>query len=203
MRLTYGLRLLCLTLCMSLLAGCMGGPIAQQIVTSMISNKVDQVTSDAYDSYLLQQANEKKSITLKDTEPDRYWAAFVTSGFNTIPANPEQEALDRQAERAKEEADLANAPEASKLVSVEVWNVLIGDEKLRVLNKAKDLGATDLPAPQEWIKWQVATGALVSDPTKMLTFLVPPDLGKISSGKHTYVEIQESGGLHIARYVTQ
>ncbi|MDO9366715.1 MAG: hypothetical protein Q7T58_10360 [Methylotenera sp.] len=47
----------------------------------------------------------------------------------------------------------------SKLVSVEVWNLLIGDEKQSVFEKAKLQGSTIIPPKEEWSQWQIAVGA--------------------------------------------
>lgn len=179
------------------LSGCMGGPIAQQIVTSMISQTADKITSNAYDNYLLNKANERPNMVLKNTEPDRYWGAFVTSGF--LPATADTMAADKLA------GDSAgNDPQqaaSSRLVCVEVWNVLLGEEKISVLEKAQLLGATQLPKPEEWARWQVATGSLETDSKRTLTFLIPPDFGKFVSGERAFVEISDVGGLHIARHL--
>jgi len=179
------------------LSGCMGGPIAQQIVTSMISQTADKITSNAYDNYLLNKANERPNVVLKDTEPDRYWGAFVTSGF--LPATADAMAADKLARDSA-----GNDPQqaaSSRLVCVEVWNLLLGEEKISVLEKAQLLGATQLPKPEEWARWQVATGSLQTDSKRTITFLIPPDFGKFVSGERAFVEISDVGGLHIARHL--
>jgi hypothetical protein len=179
------------------LSGCMGGPIAQQIVTSMISQTADKITSNAYDNYLLNKANERPNVVLKDTEPDRYWGAFVTSGF--LPATADTMTADKLAGD-----NTGNDPQqaaSSRLVCVEVWNVLLGEEKISVLEKAQLLGATQLPKPEEWARWQVATGSLETDSKRTITFLIPPDFGKFVSGERAFVEISDVGGLHIARHL--
>jgi len=175
----------------------MGGPIAQQIVTSMISQTADKITSNAYDNYLLNKANERPNVVLKNTEPDRYWGAFVTSGF--LPATADTMAADKLARDSA-----GNDPQqaaSSRLVCVEVWNVLLGEEKISVLEKAQLLGATQLPKPEEWARWQVATGSLETDSKRTITFLIPPDFGKFVSGERAFVEISDVGGLHIARHL--
>ncbi|MFA6179347.1 MAG: hypothetical protein WC696_07035 [Candidatus Methylopumilus sp.] len=175
----------------------MGGPIAQQIVTSMISQTADKITSNAYDNYLLNKANERPNVVLKDTEPDRYWGAFVTSGF--LPATADTMTADKLAGD-----NTGNDPQqaaSSRLVCVEVWNVLLGEEKISVLEKAQLLGATQLPKPEEWARWQVATGSLETDSKRTITFLIPPDFGKFVSGERAFVEISDVGGLHIARHL--
>lgn len=179
-----------------LLSSCMGGPLIQQLATSMVSNALDQTVSDAYDAHLLKKANEVPSIQLKDTPPDPYWSMFVTSGFETAPPVENSISLPK--------APLPSVA-ASRLVKVEVWNVLLGDEKLQVMQRALALGSSYVPEPRDWAKWQVATGSIgdaneKAGKPKSLLFLVPPDMGKLTSGEHAIIEIAESGGLHIARY---
>jgi len=181
------------------LSGCVGGPIAQQLVTSMISQTADNYASNKYDEYLLKKANERPNIVLKDTEPDRYWAAFVTSGFETTTITPRPEEVSKKATSAS--PNNSDQAESSRLVCVEVWNLLIGQEKLSVLEKAQLLGSTQLPKPEEWAQWQVATGALETDSKRTITFLIPPDFGKFVSGERAFVEISDVGGLHIARHL--
>jgi len=199
LNLTMILRNTALALTFVTLSGCMGGPIAQQIVSSIISQTADNYTSNKYDEYLLNKAKERPNIVLKDTEPSRYWAAFVTSGFDTVPTTPASDSAPKQADNIS--ANNAERTESSRLVCVEVWNLLIGQEKISVLEKAQLLGSTQLPKPEEWAQWQVATGALETDSKKTITFLIPPDFGKFVSGERAFVEISDVGGLHIARHL--
>lgn len=195
----FCLKRMTLALASASLCGCVGGPIAQQIASSIISQTADNYISNKYDEYLLNKAKERPNVVLKDSEPDRYWAAFVTSGF--LPAPQQENMLNGQTTAAQNPDSASFQAESSHLVRVEVWNVLLGEEKISVLQRAQTLGSTSLPKPDEWAQWQVATGALESDNKKTITFLIPPDFGKFVSGERAYVEISDVGGLHIARYL--
>lgn len=214
-----------LAVCSTCLTACLGGSIAQQIASSIITNAADKVAeraSNAYDAHQLKMEQESRNIKLEDTPPDPYWNAFVTSGFSAAPvedaASPEyvpppdlsnrakwqwssiERLPDNFAEQAAEQTDGAARPESSHLVRVEVWNLLIGKEKTSALEKAQLLGSNQLAQISDWSHWQVATGALDGNPKKTITFLIPPDYGKLISGERAFVEIAEVGGLHIARY---
>jgi hypothetical protein len=91
--------------------------------------------------------------------------------------------------------------EASHLVSVEVWSIILGEEKIALLTKAQKLGATQLPPPSEWHLWKMAMGNLESDTKKTILFIASPDFAKFKNGDHVIVEISNSGGVHLARYV--
>jgi hypothetical protein len=199
-----------------LLTGCMGGPIAQQIAQSIAMRSLDKTTSDAYDNYLLKQDEASRSLPLKDTEPDQYWASFVTSGFSTVETVKEPLPDYRQASINKPstaELPIANDPAVaevdskaqaalvqSKLVRVELWNLLIGDEKRSILEKARLMGASGVPPTTEWPHWQLATGAPVGDHQQPITFLIPPDFGRVKSGDYAVVEVAGAGELNVARY---
>ncbi|ADQ84786.1 hypothetical protein [Methylovorus sp. MP688] len=203
--------------CLALwLTGCMGGPIAQQIAQSVAMRSLDKTTSDAYDNYLLKQDEASRSLPLKDTEPDPYWASFVTSGFSTVetvkeplpdyrqastntPSAPDQ-AMANGATAAELDSKTQAALVQSKLVRVELWNLLIGDEKRSILEKARLMGAAGLPPTTEWPRWQLATGAPVGDNHQPITFLIPPDFGRMKSGDYAVVEVAGAGELNVARY---
>lgn len=199
-----------------LLTGCMGGPIAQQIAQSVAMRSLDKTTSDAYDNYLLKQDEGSRSLPLKDTEPDEYWASFVTSGFSTVETVKEPlpdyrqasintpSAPDQAAKNDAAPAEFSSPTQAalvqSKLVRVELWNLLIGDEKRSILEKARLMGATGIPPTTEWPRWQLATGAPVGDRQQPITFLIPPDFGRMKSGDYAVVEVAGAGELNVARY---
>ena len=88
---------------------------------------------------------------------------------------------------------------AAPLVRVELFNLLIGEEKNRVLEGARALGATALPDKSKWAQWQVATGVIEGN-KKMITFLIPPEFGKMPSGAKAMVEIATLGELNVLRY---
>lgn len=191
----------------------MGGPVVQQIATSLLTRGADKVINNAYEA---QQREAESRAALKDTPPDPYLYAFLTSGFETI--TPAVEALpvslsavggtaliESKNGAAEPMPVLANtnlAPEqVTRLVHVEIWNLIIGDEKNLLLEKARLLGAEVQPK-DEWERWKVATGALIGDKNKQITFLIPPEFGRVGSGDRVVVEITELSQIHVARYAS-
>jgi hypothetical protein len=189
------------------LSSCMGGPIAQQIVSSIMMRGADKIINNAYEA---QEREAERHTALKDTPPDPYRYAFITSGFKTIA--PTVEALPASASAIDGTAlitskdgtasptntNLASA-QVTRLVHVEIWNLIIGDEKNLLLEKARLLGA-EVPPKDEWRRWKVATGALVADKNKPITFLIPPEFGRVGSGDRAVVEMTELSQIHVARY---
>lgn len=178
------------------LSGCMGGPIAQQIASSIATRVADKVVGDMVDEQLRKE-REPRRIDLMNTEPDPFVGKFLTMQFPD-PQPPEIviEPLPTQAALSYAQPNA----HASRLVSVEIWNLVIGQEKQALLERSLQNGSTILPSPMEWRDWQLATGSLQGHTDAQLYFLVPPDFGRISSGDRAIVEIADTGGLHIARY---
>jgi len=205
------------------LSGCMGGSIAQQIASSIVTHIADKQISDAYDAKLLREAQEARypKAKLKDTPPDEYQIAFLTAGFNQIQPTTEPLPAYRQSEQPSSPAIQVLQPSApsdtrnpsgetytfsqSQLVQVEVWSMILGDEKQAILEKASRMGAASLPPETEWQQWQMAAGALDNVATgqnkQPVIFLIPPGFGKVRSGMHTVVEIAGAGELNVARYM--
>jgi len=193
----HKLKLLIPVLLLLMLCGCMGGPIAQQLASSIIMRAADKVVSNSIESNLRAQEEAERNKPLPDKMPDEYWTAFLTSGFSEVTAI--EEPLPQQIEQALPQSS-ASPLTASRLVRVELWNVMLGEEKQSVLEKARLMGATGLPPKDEWAKWKVATGAIANGEEKQLIFLIPPEFGKVSSGQHAVVEMTGLGELHVARY---
>ena len=98
--------------------------------------------------------------------------------------------------------------QSSQLVTVELFNLLIGEEKNAVYEHARLMGSINLPQKREWQHWSVATGIIKTDikssqnraDKKIITFLIPPEFGKLPSGAVTMVELASPGELNVARY---
>jgi hypothetical protein len=94
--------------------------------------------------------------------------------------------------------------QSSQLVVVELFNLLIGEEKNAVYEQARLMGSISLPPKREWQHWSVATGIIKSSHNhpdkKIITFLIPPEFGKLPSGAVTMVELATPGELNVARY---
>jgi hypothetical protein len=181
-----------------MLGGCMGGPIAQQLASSIIMRAADKVVSNSIESSMRAQEEAERNKPLPDKIPDEYWAAFLTSGFSEV--NPVVEPLPQQPGPQSTPVKTAASPKVSRLVRVELWNVMLAEEKQSVLEKARLMGATTLPPKDEWAEWKVATGAIANGEEKPLVFLIPPEFGRVSSGQHAVVEMTGLGELHVARY---
>lgn len=206
----------CTALLSLMLAGCMGGPIAQQVASSLLMRAADQATSNAYDAYLLKDPStsspgHESSMTAaipghggasravsQTPQLDEYWSAFLNAGFTEI--KPSAEPLPEHTTGAPK--DEGQAMTASDLVVVEVWSMLVGEEKAAVLEQAR-LRGNDISHLQDFAQWQMAVGASIASPQSPVTFLVPPELGRISSGQELLVEISGQNDLNIARYLMQ
>jgi hypothetical protein len=192
-------KMICFILAFALvtLSGCVGGPIARQIASSMAMRVADNATASIVESQERKDEEARHTMVFKDTPPDPYWAAFVTSGFTQVTPIVEPLPADPQANQS---SDTTPAAQVSRLVRVELWNMLTNEEKQAVLERSSKLGATDLPPKSEWPQWKVAAGGLENQKGAAIYFLIPPDFGHINSGDKAVVEISSLGGLHFARY---
>ncbi|CAG0991726.1 hypothetical protein MTYP_02319 [Methylophilaceae bacterium] len=175
------------------LSGCMGGAIAQQLASSMLMQGADNIMHNAYEAQQREALNKR---VLKDSSPDEYWISFVSSGFQ--PISPSEEPLPAEMVPAEQ----AEA-EVSPFVRVEVWNLLIGDEKMSVLEQAYTRGEAELPPKNEWAGLRVATGGLEGGQGQAIIFLVPPEIGRLNSGQLAIVELGNDGQPNIARYLAR
>jgi len=182
-----------------LLTGCFGGTVAQQLARSIFIHGTDKATAAAIDAHERQEKLAAQYMVLKHKELDAYQLTFLRSGFKVI--QPQVETLPQATEQAE---TAVQELQASKLVSVEVWSLLIGDEKQKLLEKASLQGSQLIPPREEWPTWHVAIGAADEIKTgnrhELITFLIPPDLGKMHSGARAMVELPHNGELSIARY---
>lgn len=196
MTLNQTVKWLAIGLVSSALCGCMGGTIAQQLVRSMLMHGADKATAAAIEAGERNEKLAAQKMPLKDTVPDDYKIAFINSGFEkvTFQVEPLPEA------KIEEEKSIELMQE-TPLVQVEVWNLLVGDEKQRILEKASLQGSVSLPPKNEWQKWQIATGETISN-QQTITFLIPPEIGKLHSGAIALVELSSAGDLSVARYAT-
>jgi hypothetical protein len=192
------LKWLTLALVTSALCGCLGGSIAQQIARSILMNGADKVTAAAIDEHERKEKLAAQQLPLKDTVPSDYQIAFLNSGFEKI--TPQIEPLP---ERLLDDDKPIQRMQESKLVQVEVWSLLIGDEKQNILEKARIQGSISIPPKSDWQQWHIAIGATESTKSKSeqtITFLIPPEIGKMHSGAKALVELSSAGDLSVARY---
>ncbi len=230
--LRYIAKLIALLAALSLLSGCLGGTVAQQIVRSIATSVVDKSLARAMDveegddysesqyaaadklsaengamqrsvlqgsapQNVATQNNAKRTqniAQLQETEPDDLTYMLATASFQSV--KPISEPLPTE---VTEPEIPANIVQANQLVRVELFNLLIGAEKNAVYEEARLIGATGLPQKREWQNWQVGVGAMEHN-KKVITFLIPPEFGKLPSGSKTMVELAGLGELNIARY---
>ena len=187
------LKLILLVLAASLLSGCLGGSVAMQVARSIATKVADNAVANAMDVQDGPSNRTSKNGKLQNTEPDDTWMMMATAGFRPADPNaqPELEAV------AEDEPKPVFA--TSNLVRVQLFNLLIGAEKDAVYEKARLVGALNLPNKREWARWHVAMGMTEKD-KKEITFLIPPEFGKLPSGTLAMVELAGSGDLNIARY---
>jgi hypothetical protein len=188
------IKYLAISLGAASLCACFGGSIAQQVLSSMLLKGADKATAIALDvDNPSQQANTQKASN-QSLASDRYKIAFLNSGFTP---------LEMKVEPLPEPIVIEDTPiqklQETQLVNVEIWSLLVGTEKQEVLEKAARLGMIGMPAQTEWSQWRVAIGA--SERHKQaITFLIPPDIGKVHSGGKAWVELATTGELNMARY---
>ncbi len=200
-RLNHWLKYIVLmALAVLLLTGCFGGTVAQQLARSLFMHGADKATAAVVDA---RERNEKiaaQYLVPNNTKLDDYQIAFLRSGFEVI--QPKIETLPQIAEPM---VSTSKQLQVSRLVSVEVWSLLIGDEKQNLLEKARLQGSQFIPPKNEWPTWHVAIGASdelkVSNQQQPITFLIPPDIGKMRTGARALVELTENSEISIARYI--
>jgi len=143
-----------------------------------------------------------KSRMPSQEELDEFNERYVlaSSGFKTVEQIQAEQA---EAPLPYTAAQIAKEPEivveSHPLVRVEILNLLAAEEKQAIYEKARLLGALNLPQAQEWKLWRVATGRTEYG-QKLITFLIPPQFGKLPSGAKAMVELAGKGDLNVARY---
>ena len=182
------LKFILLVLAASLLNGCVGGPVAAQIVRTIATKVADNAIANAMD---VQDGPSHKKAERKDTVPDDTWMMLATAGFKPVDPNAQPEAVPEEVP--------AQVFQSNNLVRVQLFNLLIGTERDAVFEKARLVGALNLPDKREWARWHVAMGMTEKD-KKEITFLIPPEFGKLPSGTLAVVELAGPGDLNIARY---
>lgn len=178
------------------LCGCLGGTIAQQVARSIFIQGADKVTANVIATNERKEKLAAQNAPRKNGVPDAYQIAFWNSGFEE--ASPQIEPLPNS--ELSDQRRAIPVIKENKLVQVEVWSLLIGDEKQRILEKARIQGASSVPPKTDWQQWQIAIGEAKYYQQEVITFLIPPEIGKLHSGSIAFVELSNVGELNIARY---
>ena len=184
-----------LLLLLPVLTGCMGGSVGQQLARSLFMQGADKVTELAVDSQL-RESRAPRQIVLRDTEPDPYLGAFLLAQIPEIQPQVIIEPLPASPPSVPDSQGIRS----SRLVRVEVWNLIVGREKHVMMQRSLSHGSEVLPSPVEWADWQLAAGGLDNQQSAPLYFLLPPDFGRVRSGDKAIIEIANAGGLHVARH---
>jgi hypothetical protein len=162
---------------------------------NMASNKVSQNNG--------LESNNTLNNTQLNSSDGSYQTAFTNMAFQPVKAVSEPLSASTPEQPAEAVETRVGITEGNQLVRVELFNLLIGDEKNAVFEKARLLGAASLPQKLEWQRWGVGTGEFTIDgqkAKKVITFLIPPEFGKLPSGSITMVELASPGELNVARY---
>jgi len=176
-----------------MLGGCFGGSVAQQLASTMAMQAADHIADNVVESRELGTGTGRQDVRLADREPDPYWADFVTAGFEPMTAQAEP-----LPQSAAVSPTTAGEMTATPLLRVEIWNLVVGEEKRAFLEDASRLEAEQLPRA-EWARWQVATGSLLGGQDTPIMLLIPPEFGRVASGERAVVEVSPSG-LYYARH---
>ena len=150
----------------------------------------------------LRISNLNKKIDTR-SQSDPYKVAIANTAFKELKPSDIVPIIDPlPSESLPQTEEIANVIQISQLVPVELFNLLINEEKNVVFERARLLGAQNLPQKREWKFWQVASGALLIN-KKPITFIIPPGFGKLPAGSITMVELAAPGELNVVRYKTQ
>lgn len=169
-------------------------------------------TQPASEKALAKQKLENYNMAKRSVEQARY-DPYRMALANTAFEEPKPQHLKPIAEPLPvvnvETENTLQVIQSSQLVRVELYNLLIEEEKNAVYEQARLMGASSLPQKREWALWRVATGAIQASQhqanqhqtsQKTITFLIPPEFGKLPSGAVTMVELAGAGELNVARY---
>lgn len=187
-----GFRFLAALAIAAALQGCMGGPIARQIASSLAMQAADRAVGHFLDKPEPAEQGQTNRLLINN-HLDPYQEAFLRAELRVPQMPPAQPA---PAPGPEPGADAA--PVVSRLETVEIWGLIIGTEKREMLTSMQQLGMSITPAESEWERWQLAEGGAAEQQEGPLLILIPPELGKMRSGDHAVIEIA-TGGLHIAR----
>lgn len=182
---------LTVTFTFSLLSGCLGASIGQQVMQSILLHGADKATATALEAH----EHREEMLAKKNATLDPYTMALMNAKFEEI--KPQVEPLPDQF--AIEDESTFSLMQESKLIQVEIWSLLVGVEKIQQLEKAKLQGLTEIPEKSQWDQWQVAMGASKNS-LQTITFLIPPELGKMRSGEKAMVELLTASNINVARY---
>lgn len=172
----------------------MGGSIARQMASSMAMQIADRAVGHALDKPAVAEQGQTNRLLMR-SGLDPYQEAFLKAQFVTTPALPPEPPQPPQKPDPAETA----VPITTPLATVEVWGLVIGEEKRTMLENMRDLGIAAVPPEHAWEQWQLAEGGMSELSDRPLLILVPPELGKMRSGDYAVVELGMNNGFYVAR----
>lgn len=177
----------------ALLSGCVGGSIARQVASSIAMRVADKALDKALEEPKVEEKGQTNRLLVR-SGLDPYQEAFVRAQLITPPARPEQPALPPPPDPAE-----SAVPTVTRLATVEVWSLVVGEEKRSMLESMRELGIATLPPEHTWEQWQLAEGGMAELSDRPLLILVPPELGKMRSGDHAVIEVGLTNGFYVAK----
>ncbi|MDR2874570.1 MAG: hypothetical protein LBV44_01390 [Methylobacillus sp.] len=138
-------------------------------------------------------------MTIADMDSDT--VAFLTTPLivptlpapQTVTAEPELDSVEVAPRTPAPNAE----PKVSKLVMMEIWGIVLGDEKHSTFETIRQLNILPLPPESQWDQWQLAEGGMPGTERPML-ILIAPAIGKIRSGDRAVVEVGSVNGIYVA-----
>ncbi len=181
---------LCLAVC--LLSGCLGGSIAQQIARSIATSIADKTIANSMGVNESDEQVQRKSTTLSNRPPSDLSLALMYTSFREAPTQTE----DTIAQEIEKPMEMIKT---NPLVRAKVFNIILGQEREVLLDKARRIDALNVPDQEVEADWHVVMGEIENNKTP-ITFVVSPRLGKPICGSIAIVELANAGDLNIARY---
>lgn len=175
----------------TLLSGCMGGSIARQVASSIAMQIADRAVGHALDEPQVQEQGQTNRLLMRPGL-DPYQEAFLRAQL-VVPPAPVAPPL------PKPDPAESAVPLVTPLTTVEIWGMVIGEEKQSMLENMRELGIASLPPEHTWDQWQLAEGGVPEMSDRALLILVPPELGKMHSGDHAVIELGVANGLYVAK----
>jgi hypothetical protein len=182
------------------LSGCFGGTVAQQLVRSIATSVADKAIANAMDVNEDAQQKSRRHVAFTSRQSDDMSYALKNMRFKQAPLknSPVNTQADNTA-LSLPPPKKAQIIKESALVRVKVLNLIIGQEKNSLYEKARRIGALNLPSQQAWTNGHIAFG-IIENTENPITVVIPAELGKPTSGSIIIVELANVGDLNIARY---
>jgi hypothetical protein len=188
----------------------MGGTIVQQLASSAAMQAADAMVEkiDPSPTSTNRQGNDLLGSGGRDITQEILFDGKVTfpdlpqptprdplAGLLPAPEIAEQPPEPPPPPAISTTAEAATTP----LATVEIWGLVVGNEKEAMLKNLSQLGIGMLPPRNVWDQWQLVEGGIPQADRRPLLILVPPELGKLRSGDKAVIETSSANGIYLAR----